>query len=138
GNEPATQLLGEVRQPLVEPGVLRRTPTYQHVLVEADHVLELVDEYRRERLGRERLADGATRRDGPRDDSVKDLASVRMGLAGQQIEPEEEPQDDAAARVAVRGELVDVLGEQHDHDAVVVEVRLPGERGSVDRIEIIV
>jgi hypothetical protein len=43
-NLPATQLLRKMGEPLVQPNVFRGPSTDEHMLIEADHVLKLVNE----------------------------------------------------------------------------------------------
>ena len=135
GTRRAAELLGEVGQALVEPGVLGGAAADQHVLIEADHVLELVDEHRRQRGS---ASDSEMVQLGVMDPARGRRRSRRRSECawpGSRSSAEEEAEDDAAGGGAVGRQLVDGGRQQHDDDAVAVEVGFAAERGGVDGIE---
>src|ERR671921_136012 len=91
-NLPASELLRKMGEPLVQPGVLRRPTPHQHMLIEADHVLELVNEGRRQPRSRKCRRDIAARVQRIRYQAVEDLRLIRARIChrpGQEICPKE-------------------------------------------------
>ena len=130
------QLLGVVGQSFVQPEVLAGTAApQQHVLVEADHVLEFVDERRRHVvLHAGRGVDAAQRSHGIGDDRIEHLAGVATAESREQVTAVEIPAD-IPLRTGTRHQGVHLAGHEHDDDAVVVDVRFASERGRVGCVQ---
>ncbi len=134
------QLLGVVRQPLVQPQEFAVAAPGDDVLAEADHVLKFVDEcHRHEVLHFRRGVRAAQGTAGIGDDRIKDLALVGARVVAErriEVGPEKESRD-KPARVALAGghQLVHGVRHQHKHDAVRIDVGLTPKGGRVDCVE---
>ena len=132
---PRRVLFRVVRQPLVEPQILGEARTQQGMLVEADHVLEFVDEGRRHDLLdlRNRMR-AAQRTDDIRNDRIEDFPVVPCReLAGRYQIGAEEVSGDVPLVDTVRRshERVHLPRHEHDHLPVLVDIRLVAERQRV-------
>ena len=108
------------------------------MLIEADHVLELVDERRGQVASGECLTDVALLVVRVGYQSIEDLGLIGPRVARplrHEVGTEKVAEDDSSRVVAVGAERVYVLSQQYHDDAVPVDIRLPPEGGRVDRIE---
>ncbi len=136
---PSPELFGERGQRFVEPKVLLVPPSDQHVLVEADEVLQLVQEC----AGEERLHIGDAVRAAQcpvrvRHNRIEDLALVVLRGGGRvQVGRIGESGDEPSGlALGVGDQRVHDGGHQREHDAVAVDVRHAAERGRVDHIHV--
>ena len=134
-------LLGVVRQPLVQPQILREVAPDEEVLVEADHVLELVHERHRHDLrhGHDGVR-AAERAGGIGDNRIENLGAVpgRERRGRDQVGTEEVAGHVATRRVSAlraRHERVHLPGHEHDHHTVAIDVRLTTERQRVRLVQ---
>ncbi len=142
---PSAQLLGIVREPLVQPQHLTCAAPQEHVLIEADHVLELMNErHGHECLNIRGRVRTTERSGGVGDDGIEDLALVRprsSPICGIEIGAKEKSRDETAAgQVALLGrhQLVHRVGHQDQDDRVRIDVRLPPKGRCVDRVQALI
>src|SRR5437867_8467675 len=114
---PAAELLGVMREALVQPEHLTCAAAHEDVLVEAYHVLEFVDERHRDEPLQIRSWVGATERAGRiGDDRVKDLSFIRSRVVlvrGIEIRAEEEAGDETVGVALGRGHKLVHRSEEH-------------------------
>ena len=104
------------------------------MLVEADHVLKLVNQDRREKMKNIGFTDGTCASGRVRHQAVKDLTVVGVRI-GDQVETEKVSQDERAVGTGP-AQVVDGIGQQYNDDAVVVAIRLAAEGGSIDFVHV--
>ena len=123
-------------QPFIQPEVLAKAVApQQDVLVEADHVLEFMDERGRYGvLDAGRCVQTAQGPAGVGNNRIEDLARVATRECREQVAAVE-VSPDVASRAGTRNEGVHLAGHEDDNDAVAVDVRFPPERGRVGRIQ---